>query len=104
MTDEIVSIANAQNMRGGINVKGIITSKGDPRTVNLKSGGSVDVCDAVLSDGDTEKDTIKLALWGDDIKAVQIGDTVQITNGYTNSFKDEVSLTKGKYGQMVVNP
>ena len=47
---------------------------------------------------------VKLTLWGDDIKAVNVGDTIVITNGYTNSFKDEVSLTKGKFGKMEVNP
>jgi len=74
------------------------------RTVNLKSGGTIDVCDAVMADGETENDEIKLTLWGDDIKAVNVGDTVVITNGYTNSFKDEVSLTKGKFGKMEINP
>ncbi|PIW34430.1 MAG: DNA-binding protein, partial [Nitrosopumilales archaeon CG15_BIG_FIL_POST_REV_8_21_14_020_33_23] len=74
---------------------------GDPRTVNLKTGGTVDVCDAVISDG---SDDIKLTLWGDDIKAVNVGDVVVVTNGYTNEFKGEVSLTKGKFGKMEINP
>ena len=47
---------------------------------------------------------MKLTLRGDDIKAVNVGDVVVITNGYTNEFKGEVSLTKGKFGQMEVNP
>jgi replication factor A1 len=88
-------------MRSGINLKAEVKSKGEPRTVNLKTGGTVDVCDAVISDG---SDDIKLTLWGDDIKAVNIGDVVMITNGYTNEFKGEVSLTKGKFGKMEINP
>ena len=47
---------------------------------------------------------IKLSLWGDDIKAVNVGDKVVISNGYTNEFKGEVSLTKGKFGKMDINP
>ena len=35
-------------MRSGVNVEAEVVSKGDPRTVNLKSGGTVDVCDAEL--------------------------------------------------------
>ena len=54
--------------------------------------------------GDGEDEQMKLTLWGDDIKSVNVGDTVRITNGYTNEFKGEVSLTKGKFGQMEVNP
>ena len=99
-----MKISQAKQTRSGIDVTATVKSMGDPRTVNLKSGGTVDVCDAVISDGDTEEDQMKLTLWGDDIKSVNVGDTVVITNGYTNEFKGEVSLTKGKYGQMEVNP
>ncbi len=102
--EESQPISEVKNMRSGINTKGVVKSMGDPRTVNLKSGGTIDVCDAVMSDGETENDEVKLTLWGDDIKTVNVGDTVVISNGYTNSFKDEVSLTKGKFGKMEVNP
>jgi replication factor A1 len=98
---EFQSVAQVKKMRSGINLKAEVKSKGEPRTVNLKTGGTVDVCDAVISD---ESGDIKLTLWGDDIKAVDIGDVVVITNGYTNEFKGEVSLTKGKFGKMEVNP
>ncbi len=98
---EFQSVSQVKKMRSGINLKAEVKSKGEPRTVNLKTGGTVDVCDAVISDG---SDDIKLTLWGDDIKAVNVGDVVVITNGYTNEFKGEVSLTKGKFGKMEVNP
>lgn len=98
---EFQSVSQVKKMRSGINLKAEVKSKGEPRTVNLKTGGTVDVCDAVISDG---SDDIKLTLWGDDIKTVNIGDVVVITNGYTNEFKGEVSLTKGKFGKMEVNP
>jgi replication factor A1 len=98
---EFQSVSQVKKMRSGINLKAEVKSKGEPRTVNLKTGGTVDVCDAVISDG---SDDIKLTLWGDDIKAVNIGDVVVITNGYTNEFKGDVSLTKGKFGKMEINP
>ena len=101
---EFMPISQAKKMRSGINVSATVKSKGDPRTVNLRSGGTVDVCDAVISDGDTQEDETKLTLWGDDIQAVNVGDIVVVTNGYTNEFKGEVSLTKGKFGKMDVNP
>jgi replication factor A1 len=88
-------------MRNKINTKGIVKSKGEIRNVNLKAGGTIEVCDAILSDQTGE---IKLTLWGEDISKVNEGDTVVIKNGYTNSFKGELALTKGKYGEMVVNP
>ena len=98
-------ISDAKKMRSGVNVEAEVIGKGEPRTVNLKTGGTVDVCDATISNGDeTEENQMKLTLWGDDIKAVNVGDTIVIDNGYTNEFKGEVSLTKGKFGKMTVNP
>ncbi len=102
---EFIPISEAKKMRSGVNIEAEVTSKGESRTVNLKSGGTIDVCDAVIANGEkTEDDQMKLTLWGDDIKAVNVGDKVVITNGYTNEFKGEVSLTKGKFGKMEINP
>ena len=101
---EFIPISEAKKMRSGVNVEAEVKSKGESRTVNLKSGGTIDVCDAIISNGETEDDQMKLTLWGDDIKAVNVGDKVVITNGYTNEFKGEVALTKGKFGKMEINP
>ena len=103
---EYIPISDAKKMRSGVNVDAEVISKGEPRTVNLKSGsGTVDVCDAVIGNEDkSEENQMKLTLWGDDIKAVNVGDKVVITNGYTNEFKGELSLTKGKFGKMDINP
>ena len=89
----------AKNMRNGINIEGTVERKGETRTVNKKAGGTIDVCDAYLVEDVGE---IKLTLWGDDIPKISDGSKVKITNGYTNTFKGEVSLTKGKYGQLEV--
>ena len=102
---ESIPISDAKKMRSGVNVEAEVIGKGEPRTVNLKTGGTVDVCDATIANGDgTEENQMKLTLWGDDIKAVNVGDKVVIENGYTNEFKGEVSLTKGKFGKMTINP
>ena len=98
----MVTAEQAKNMRSGVDIEGTVERKGDPRTVNMKAGGTIDVCDAYLVDETGGE--IKLTLWGDDIPKVNDGDRVKITNGYTNSFKGEVSLTKGKFGKMDVNP
>lgn len=45
---EFIPISQAKKMRSGVNAKAEVKSKGDPRTVNLKSGGTVDVCDAIM--------------------------------------------------------
>lgn len=91
-------------MRSGINVDAKVKSKGESRTVNLKRGGTINVCDAVISDGEGQDNEMKLTLWGEEIEKVKQGDRVVITDGYANEFRGEVSLTKGKFGKMEVNP
>ena len=80
-----------------VSVTGKIDSIGEPRTVNLKSGGTNDVADAVISD---ESGSIKLSLWGEDINKIQPGDRVSVENGYINTFKGENSLAVGKFGKL----
>jgi len=94
-----VTTQQAKQMRSGIDILGEITSKGEVRTVNLRSGGTIDTCNSTLRDADGD---IELSLWGEDIAKVKIGSKVKITNGYTNSFKGQISLTKGKFGQLDV--
>lgn len=80
-----------------LSVTGKIDSVGEPRTVNLKAGGTTTVADAIISD---ESGSMKLALWGDDVNKVQSGDRVSIENGYINTFKGENSISVGKFGKM----
>jgi replication factor A1 len=80
-----------------VSVTGKVDSVGEPRTVNLKAGGTNNVADAVISD---ESGTIKLSLWGDDINKIRAGDRVSVENGYINTFKGENSLAVGKFGKL----
>ena len=80
-----------------LSVTGKVDSVGEPRTVNLRAGGTTTVADAVISD---ESGNIKLALWGDDINKVRPGDKVSIENGYINTFRGENSISVGKFGKM----
>jgi replication factor A1 len=80
-----------------VSVTGKIDSIGEARTVNLKSGGTNNVADAVISD---ESGSIKLSLWGEDINKIQPGDRVSVENGYVNTFKGENSLAVGKFGKL----
>jgi replication factor A1 len=80
-----------------VSVTGKVESVGEPRTVNLKAGGTNTVADAIISD---ETGSIKLSLWGDDINKIQPGNTVSIENGYINTFKGEDSINVGKFGNL----
>jgi replication factor A1 len=80
-----------------VSITGKIDSVGEPRTVNLKAGGTNTVADAIISD---ESGSIKLSLWGEEINNVQPGDRVSVENGYINTFMGENSLNVGKFGKL----
>lgn len=80
-------------------VEGTVESISEPRTVNLKAGGTAQVADAILKD---ETGQIKLTLWDAQIKMVKSGSKVSIENGYISSFKGENSLNVGKFGKLNV--
>jgi replication factor A1 len=81
----------------GISIEGKLESIAEPRSVNLKSGGTAQVSDAVLSD---ETGSIKLSLWDEQLNIVTEGDQVSVENGYTNEFRGETSLNVGRYGKL----
>lgn len=57
------------------------------------------VANAIISD-DTGQ--IKLTLWGDQIEQVNENDKIKIENGYVTSFRGEIQLNIGRYGQLTV--
>lgn len=80
-----------------VSVDAKVDSVGQPRTVNLKAGGTNTVADAVISD---ETGSIKLSLWGEDINKIATGDRISVENGYINTFKGENSISVGKFGKL----
>lgn len=94
-----VNTEQAKKLRTGVDITGKITELKDIRTVNLKSGGTAKIRDAILSDS---VGSIGLTLWDNDTDKVKVGSTVTVLNGFTNEFKGNVSLAKGKFGQLEV--
>lgn len=82
-----------------IDIQGRISEISDPREVNLRRGGTARVADATFED---ETGAITLSLWNEDIERVTTNDTVKIENGYTNTFRGEVQLNVGRYGELKV--
>jgi replication factor A1 len=84
-----------------VSVEGKVVEKGDTREVKSRyKDETYRIADAVIAD---ESGSIKLTLWNEQIEPVNVGDNVKIDNGYVTSFKGEVQLNVGKFGQMTVN-
>lgn len=79
-----------------VSVSGEITEISESREVITKFGTST-VATAKLKDGTGE---ILLSLWGRQIDMVHVGDKIEITGGYTKSFKDQVQINIGKNGSL----
>ena len=92
-----MNISELKTGMRGVSVVGKIVSISEPRTVNLRAGGTAQVADAVLSD---DTGSIKLSLWDSQINQVKQGDKVSVENGYIQSFRGENSLNIGKYGKI----
>ena len=86
---EFIPISQVKKMRSGINAKAEVKSKGDPRTVNLKSGGTVDVCDAIIADGETEEDQLE--------KLVEAGENFQRELDISMTIKEVLKDLKELY-------
>ena len=79
-----------------VDVSGKIINIDGPRDVQTKFGpGQVEP--ATLQD---ESGTVKVTLWNENISKVSPNDTVQIENGYVDSFRGELQLNVGRYGKL----
>jgi replication factor A1 len=76
-----------------------VVQKGDPREVVTKYGKRLSVADITLQD---DSGSIAMSLWGDDIESVDVGDLVEVANGYVNEFRGTPQLSTGKFGKISV--
>ena len=90
---------NINDLRDGmrrVDVEGEVVEIGEPRNVSW-AGGEGRVADCKMKDASGQ---IKLTLWNEHIDQVKPGSKIRITNGYTKSFRGEVTVNVGKYGKL----
>jgi replication factor A1 len=68
-----------------------------PKLVVTRFGNYASVANALIAD---ETGTIKLCLWNEQINSISIGDTIQIENARTSTFRGERQLRIGKKGTL----
>src|SRR5207247_462883 len=68
------------------------SSERDRGRVPVEEGQEVGVSD--------ESGTVKVTLWNENISKVAVNDTVEIQNGYVDSFRGELQLNVGRYGKL----
>ncbi len=91
-----------QDLRQGmkkINLEAKVVQIDEPRMVHTQFGNSALLANAVVED---ESGKIKLCLWDQQVKAVAVGDKIQINNASVSVFKGEKQLRLGKTGSLEV--
>ncbi len=82
-----------------VDVKAEVTQKEEPREVVTKYGKRLSVASIMLKD---DSGSISMSLWGEDIEKVNVGDMVEVTNGYVTEFRGTPQLSAGKFGKIEV--
>lgn len=82
-----------------VSVTAVVATKEEPREVVTKYGKRLNVCNITLKD---DSGQIAMSLWGNDISSVDVGDTIEISNGYVNEFRGNPQLSTGKFGKIKV--
>jgi replication factor A1 len=80
-----------------INLRAKVLEIPRPRLVVTRFGNCASVVNALIAD---ETGTIKLCLWNEQINSVSNGDTIQIENARTSTFRGEKQLSIGKTGTL----
>ncbi len=93
-----MNLKELQPNQGKVDVKVEVVSKEPIRSFS-KFGKEGRVCNAVVKD---DSGQMKLTLWNDEVDMINVGDIVQITNGYVKEWQGELQLSAGRFGKMEV--
>jgi len=80
-----------------VNLRAKVLEISRPRLVFTRFGNCASVAHALIAD---ETGTIKLGLWNEQISSVSNGDTIQIENARTSTFRGERQLSLGRTGTL----
>jgi len=83
-----------------VEVEARVLEKSEPRTVRSgRTGETYRLAEAMIGD---QTGTMKLVLWNDQIRQVDVGDKVRIEGGYVKSFRGEPQLSISRYGRIII--
>ncbi|MDE1856533.1 MAG: DNA-binding protein [Candidatus Micrarchaeota archaeon] len=94
-----MKISDLKAGASNVTIQAKVSQKDDPREVVTKYGKRLSVANIVLQD---DSGTIQMSLWGNDISSVNVGDTIEVSNGYVSEFRGAPQLSAGKFGKIKV--
>jgi len=91
----VLSIKDLQDKMTQIHLKAKVLEISKPNSVYTRYGNCASVANALIAD---DTGTIKLCLWNEQIHSISVGDTIQIENARTSTFKGQRQLNIGRKG------
>ncbi len=92
-------IGDLHNGQSQVVVEGHVERMSSPRTVSSrKTGEALKLVDAILAD---DTGSIKIILWNDQIRQVEVDSRIRIENGYLKEYRDETQLAIGQWGVII---
>jgi replication factor A1 len=82
-----------------VNLKATVIEKSTTGMVFSRFGDALLISNAIISD---DTGSTKLTLWNNQIKAISVGDAVQIENGRVTTFRGELHVSIGRHGTLNV--
>jgi len=82
-----------------VSLKAKVVELSEPREIVTRFGSVTTLTEATLEDG---TGSIKLTLWGKQSEGIEKGKEVEIINGFTKEFRDELQLGIGRRGTIKV--
>ena len=80
-----------------VNIRVRVLSISEPKQITTGTGIEHEILEAKVED---ETGSAALVLWDEKIIPIEVGDALQIENGFVTSFKGEWRINVGKYGKV----
>jgi replication factor A1 len=92
-----IPIRDLRTGMNNVNLRAKVLEMPRPKLVFTRFGNYSSVTSALIAD---ETGTIKLCLWNEQIKSISNGDSIQIENARTSTFRGERQINIGKKGTL----
>ncbi len=93
-----MKISELQAKQGNVDIEAEVIEKTPAREFS-KFGKAGRVANAVVQD---ESGKVKLSLWNEQVDQVDVGDKINIKNGYVSEWQGELQLSTGRMGTLEV--
>jgi len=87
-------------LKAGMNnvkIKAKVVELSEPREIMTKFGSMTTLTEATLQD---DSGSVKLVLWGKQSEGIENNQEIEITNGFTKEFRDELQVGIGRNGSI----